>query len=92
MKVENVGVRLYTVAGINIIPGAKAVTVPDEHAKSIEGIADLKVIKETKAETVEFTEVPNTKAELAAALEAKGIEYAANASKADLQALYDGSK
>lgn len=98
MKVENLGARLWTVDGIPLIPG-QTTEIPDAHAKSIEGIKELKVVEAPKAaqpekvvETVEFKEVPSTKAELATALAEKGIKFDHSDSKAELQALYDASK
>lgn len=90
MKVKNTGARLWTVDGIPLIPG-KTTEIPDSHAKSIEGIEELKVVKEDKVETVEFKEVPTTKNEIMAALKEKGVEFNSADSKAELQALLDAA-
>lgn len=93
MKVENISARLYTIGDIALPPGTgKAIEVPDEHAKSIEGITDLKVHKSEVVEVVEFKEVPTTKAEIMGALTAKGIKFEQSDSKAELQALLDAAK
>lgn len=97
MKIENISARLYTLSdGTKLIPSTKenkvVTTVSDKLAKEVEGIEDLKVTQETKAETVEFKDVPATVKELKAALDALAVEYPSNADKAELQALYDANK
>lgn len=88
MQVKNNSARLWTVDGIPLIPG-KTTTIPDSHAKSIEGIKELEIVE--AAEDVDFKEVPTTKAEIAAALKEKGIEFNSADSKAELQALLDAA-
>lgn len=91
MKIENTSARLWTIEGIPLIPG-KITTIPDSHAESIKGCEGLRVVPEAVAEDAEFKELPTTKAQLAAALKEKGIEFDPAANKADLQALYDAAE
>lgn len=93
MKVKNVSARLYTLSnGAAIIPGETVSGIPDELFAEVDGIKDLQVTKEAKAETVQFTEVPTTAKELKAALDDMKVSYPSNADKAELQALYDENK
>lgn len=97
MKIENISARLYTLSdGTMLVPSTKEnkvlTTVSDELAAEIKGIKDLVVTQETKAETVQFKDVPITAKELKAALDELGVEYPSNADKAELQALYDQHK
>lgn len=97
MKIENTSARLYTLSnGLQLIPSTPenkvVTTVPDSLAKEVEGIKELKVTQETKAQDVVFQDIPTTKAELADWLKEKGVEHDASASKADLQALYEANK
>ena len=45
---------------------------------------------ETVVDVVEFAKEPMTSSQLREALNAAGVEYRTNASKAELQALFDG--
>jgi copper chaperone CopZ len=93
MKIENISARLYTLSdGTKLIPNETTKGVSDSLLKEVEGIKELKVTQETKAQEVEFKEVPNTVKELKAALDGLNVEYASNADKAELQALYDENK
>jgi hypothetical protein len=93
MKVKNVSARLYILSnGTPIVPGATVKDIPDELFAEVDGIKDLEVTKETKAETVQFTEVPSTVKELKAALDEMKVDYPSTADKAELQALYDANK
>lgn len=89
MKVKNNSARVWTVGGVICVPGQTTV-IPNGDPNEVKGNPELELVKGVEAQDVEFTEKTSMTAnEIKAELDAKGIEYKTNMSKAELQALLD---
>lgn len=90
MLIKNNSKRLYTIAGVMVVPNGQAIEVPCTEA-DIAGLDDLEVVKAKQAPKAD-EDKSMTKAELQDALDAKKIEYPSTANKAELQALLDDAE